>query len=281
MWGIIGGSGFEKSESFRVIEVLDRSTPFGDASTGLKRGQIGNEEVVFLPRHGENHEKLPSEVNYRANIYSLKRYGVDKIISTSAVGSLKREYKPGDLVVPSQYIDRTKSIRNHTFAGNGFASHISLAKPISKELTGLVLNLQDNFDFDLHFNGVYICIEGPYFSTQAESLSYIAMGAGIIGMTGFPEYALAREAGIHYLPCCFVTDYDCWDDSIEHVTVEIVVQTMKNNNVKAYKLIESLVNNKKASQIKSCVGKGIASGLMTQNGSIPVDSKDLISFLGK
>jgi len=169
MWSIVGGSGFEKFEGFEVIRELDRSTPFGVCSSGLKLVRVSNTEAIFLPRHGSNHELLPSEVNYRANIYAIKRHGATKLISMSAVGSLKKDYKPGDLVIPFQFIDRTKSIRKHTFCGEGLVGHVSLAKPVSAPLSDIVLKLRETLGFNIHFNGTAVCIEGPCFSTQAES----------------------------------------------------------------------------------------------------------------
>lgn len=253
MWGIIGGSGFENFEGFQVIEELPRETPFGSASSGFKRVSIDGHEALFLSRHGKHHEDLPSEINYRANIYALKKAGAKAILSFSAVGSLKAEFKPGDMVVPTQYIDRTKGLRASTFLGAGVVGHISLADPTSHELVerfqGCILNTELNpigdtsLQFkDIHFGATYICIEGPNFSTRAESKMYRQWGATLIGMTHYPEYALIREAGMPYLPCCFVTDYDCWDESLPHVTLDEVIQVMRKNNEKAYGHLRLILN---------------------------------------
>jgi 5'-methylthioadenosine phosphorylase len=268
MWGIIGGSGFESFEGVKEIRDLDRSTPFGEASSGLRLIAFNGEEIVFLSRHGRHHELTPSEVNYRANIFALKKLGVTKIISVSAVGSLKQELAPGDLVVASQYIDRTKGVRPHTYLGKGLVGHVSLAKPTWVGGAAAIRSIASSaagkaaLDFNIHFDKTYVCIEGPYFSTQAESNTYRQMGADIIGMTNFPEFALAREAGISYLPCCFVTDYDCWDDAIEHVTLQAVLETMKQNNKKAVKLIAALLKADPKEDAASRDG-GLKNSLMT------------------
>jgi 5'-methylthioadenosine phosphorylase len=270
MWAIIGGSGFEKFEAFKTIKKLDVKTPFGKTSSGIKKVKIGEHECLFLSRHGEHHELTPSGVNYRANIYALKKYGAKAIMAFSAVGSLQKELKPGDLVVPTQYIDRTKGVRKHTFCGDGIVGHVSLAKPTCYHMTERLMGLAKGFKFESHFNKTYVVIEGPYFSTKAESLSYRQMNGDIIGMTNFPEFALAREAGLSYLPCCFVTDYDCWDDATPHVTLNEVLEVMRNNNSKAFEVAQAVL------QLGSgflsgcdCAKQGLKAGLMTAKERIP------------
>lgn len=278
MWAIIGGSGFESFEGVEEVRDLDRATPFGMASSGLRLIKFAGQEVVFLSRHGRHHELLPTEVNYRANIYALKKLGVTRVISVSAVGSLRKELAPGDLVVANQYIDRTKGVRAHSFFGEGIVGHVSLAKPVWKTGTETMRGLAQGLGFNVHFDKAYVCIEGPYFSTQAESNSYRAMGADIIGMTNFPEFALAREAGLSYLPCCFVTDYDCWDDAIEHVTLAVVLDTMKKNNLKAVKMIGELLKKNPAADVSDREG-GLKSGLMTLPDSIPPEKREWLNVL--
>lgn len=278
MWAIIGGSGFESFEGVEEVLDLDRATPFGMASSGLRLIKFAGQEVVFLSRHGRHHELLPTEVNYRANIYALKKLGVTRVISVSAVGSLRKELAPGDLVVANQYIDRTKGVRAHSFFGEGIVGHVSLAKPVWKTGTETMRGLAQGLGFNVHFDKAYVCIEGPYFSTQAESNSYRAMGADIIGMTNFPEFALAREAGLSYLPCCFVTDYDCWDDAIEHVTLAVVLDTMKKNNLKAVKMIGELLKKNPAADVSDREG-GLKSGLMTPPDSIPPEKREWLNML--
>lgn len=270
MWAVIGGSGFEKFSDVKTLEEYKIETPFGRTSSGLKKVSVDGRECLFLSRHGAHHELLPSEVNYRANIFALKKLGAQQILAFSAVGSLQKECAPGDLVVPNQYIDRTKSLRKHTYCGEGVVGHVSLAHPVCKHWTETLQKLCGGFEFKTHFKKTYVCIEGPYFSTQAESLSYIAAGAQIIGMTNFPEFALAREAGLGYVPCCFVTDYDCWDDSIHHVTLTEVIETMRKNNSKAFAILRKILAEPVPSREKLGYAEaGLKTGLMCDVGALP------------
>lgn len=279
MLGIIGGSGFEKFEEFETVELLDRETPFGLAASGFKKVRVEGTEFIFISRHGEHHEHLPSEINYRANIYAFKKMNVEGLVSFSAVGSLQKEYAPGDLVVPYQYIDRTKSLRVSTFLGGGLVGHVSLAKPICEVMAQRMKELTQLLPFEKHFGPTYVCVEGPYFSTQAESHSYRQMGAGIIGMSNFPEYALAREAGLPYLPCCFVTDYDCWDTSRPHVTVAEVIQVMKHNNAKAFSILKALLKATKLCEGSEAYEGGLRTGLFMPAEAIPADKKTWVKIL--
>ena len=280
MWAIIGGSGFEKFENVEVVDEYEGKTPFGLTSSGLKKIKIAGHECLFLSRHGAHHEKLPSEVNYRANIYALKELGAHQILSVSAVGSLEKECAPGDMVVPNQYIDRTKSLRAHTFCGEGIVGHVSHAHPVCPHWTEVIQKHSKDLDFNVHFKKTYVCIEGPGFSTQAESKSYIGMGANIIGMTNFPEFALAREAGLGYVPCSFVTDYDCWDDSIHHVTLQEVIEVMKGNNSKAFKLIEKLLAEPLPGREKLGYSEaGLKTGVFSDISNLPVEQKAWLDVL--
>ncbi len=283
MLGIIGGSGFEKFEEFETIELLDRETPFGMAASGFKKVRVQGTEFLFISRHGDHHEHLPSEINYRANVFALKKNGAKAVVSFSAVGSLQKEFAPGDLVVPYQYIDRTKSLRQHTFLGEGLIGHVSLAKPIcdvmAERTIEMVTSLKLNEQFKTHFGQTYVCIEGPYFSTKAESNTYRQMGADIIGMSNFPEYALAREAGLPYLPCSFVTDYDCWDDSIPHVTVEEVIKVMRGNNSKAFSLLKAFLNAGDFYKNSTAYEGGLRSGLFMPPEAIPASKKAWVEML--
>jgi 5'-methylthioadenosine phosphorylase len=280
MWGIIAGTGFEKNNKVEIVKELNRETPFGLASSGLKLVRVDDHEVIFIPRHGIHHELLPSEINFCANIYALKKHGATQIISVSAVGSLQRELSPGTMVVPLQYIDKTKGTRRHTFSGDGMVAHVSLARPVSPELVALIRSIQNEIKCPVSIGGTYICIEGPYFSTHAESLSYRALNASIIGMTNFPEYALAREAGIAYLPCCFVTDYDCWDENIPHVTVEEVLLQMKENNTCAYEMIPLILNKSDTSKVICHVSKqDLSRGLLTAPEALNDQQQDILKLL--
>ena len=284
MWGIIGGSGFEKFEAFETVEELSRETPFGLASSGIKKVRLGESEALFVSRHGSHHEDLPSEVNYRANIYALKKHGATALLSFSAVGSLREELAPGDLVIPSQYIDRTKGIRAHTFCGEGVVGHVSLAKPVCEKVSTKVISLITTKEWKQHDQKTYVCIEGPYFSTQSESHIYRQLNADIIGMTNFPEFALAREAGLNYLPCCFVTDYDCWNEERPHVTLEEVIEVMRNNNSKAFQLAESVLRLPGAPRDlwkngDDATQQGLKAGLMTPKENIPQDKREWLEIL--
>lgn len=283
MLGIIGGSGFEKFDEFETVELLDRETPFGLAASGFKKVKVGGDEFLFISRHGEHHEHLPSEINYRANIFAFKKMGVKAIVSFSAVGSLQKEFAPGDLVIPYQYIDRTKSLRAHSFLGGGLIGHVSLAKPICEKMAERTKELVStsglNKKFKIHFGQTYVCIEGPYFSTKAESNTYRQMNAQIIGMSNFPEYALAREAGLPYLPCCFVTDYDCWDDSIPHVTVDEVIKVMKGNNSKAFGMLKLILKANNIYAGSEAYNGGLRTGLFMPKEAIPQDKKAWVDVL--
>jgi len=281
MWGVIAGTGFEDSPSVVAVNDLDRNTPFGEASSGLKVVRVGDHKAVFLPRHGSQHELLPSEINFCANIYALKKAGVTQIISVSAVGSLQAELAPGDLVIPNQYIDRTKGVRRHTFTGGGLVAHVSLAEPTSPILRSLIEKILPSIKCKAHVGGTYVCIEGPYFSTYAESLSYRALDASIIGMSNFPEFALAREAGIAYLPCCFVTDYDCWDLSRPHVTVEAVMNQMKENNECAYDMIPKVFAalGQPSVTCEATQQQGIGSGLLTPLERLTKEQREILAVL--
>lgn len=279
MIGVIGGSGFEKFSEFKTIKTLNRETPFGETSSGFKKAGVGDHEFLFISRHGDHHELLPSEINYRANVYAMKREGAKAVVSFSAVGSLAKELKPGDLSVPYQYIDRTKGIRKHSYLGEGVIGHVSLAKPICEVMAGRLQTLLKGVDFNCHYGQTYVCIEGPSFSTKAESLSYRQMGAQIIGMTNFPEYALAREAGLPYLPCCFITDYDCWDDLIPHVTIDEVIKVMKLNNEKAFHILRSLLDAGTIWDKSLAPQGGLVSGLFMPRDAIPAIKREAFDLL--
>jgi 5'-methylthioadenosine phosphorylase len=279
MWGIFGGSGFEKFDGFEIVKTLPRETPFGLAASGFKKVRVDGVEALFMPRHGEHHEHLPSEVNYRANIYAMKAAGATAIVAFSAVGSLQAEYAPGYMVLPLQYIDRTKGVRKHSFCGEGIVGHMSLAHPVCETMARKVDALAKKESFTSHLGGTYICIEGPNFSTYAESVSYRELAADIIGMTGFPEYALAREAGMSYLPCCFVTDYDCWDTSRAHVTLDEVLTTMRENNAKGFALLKRILSANDLLDDCHCAEQGLKNGLMTAKEALTPAQREWMQVL--
>jgi len=242
--GIIGGSGLYEMEGLENIQELEVSTPYGAPSDKFVKGTIKvKEEVVelyFLPRHGRGHKILPSEINFRANIYALKKLGVKALVTVSAVGSMKEDIAPGDIVLVDQFIDRTKSLRGNSFFGEGVVAHVSIADPVCPVIAK-VLKKASSGKGVIHNTGTYITIEGPQFSTRAESNFYRQMGVDVIGMTACPEYRLAREAEIHFAAIALSTDYDCWKTDEAHVTVDVVVERMKNNVNKAKSIIRDMV----------------------------------------
>ena len=237
--GIIGGSGLYQIEGLKIKEdmtIVD--TPFGPPSDHFMTGVLDGVEVVFLARHGRGHKISPSEINYRANIYEMKRLGVDAIISVSACGSLKEEIKPLDFVVPDQFVDRTNKAREASFFTQGIVVHVSFADPVSPELTKVLIDSAKQSGLRVHEKGTYINMEGPQFSTRAESNLYRSWGMDIIGMTNMAEAKLAREAEIAYASLCAVTDYDCWHDSHESVTVEMIIQNLMKNVGNSKKILK-------------------------------------------
>ena len=241
--GIIGGSGLYKMEALKDVEEVVIDTPFGTPSDALILGTLDGVRVAFLARHGRNHHLLPSELPFRANIYAMKSLGVKYLISASAVGSLKAEAKPLDMVVPDQFIDRTKN-RVSTFFGEGIVAHIAFGDPVCPKLAAVVADAVaslDLADVTLHRGGTYVCMEGPAFSTKAESNLYRSWGATIIGMTNLPEAKLAREAEIAYATLALVTDYDCWHPDHDSVTVDMVIANLHRNAVNAQQVIQETV----------------------------------------
>lgn len=226
--GVIGGTGFYQMEGLTEVEVIDVETPFGKPSDSLTLGTIEGKRVAFLPRHGAGHRLLPSEVNVRANIYALKTLGVEWIISVSAVGSLKIEIEPRHFVIPDQLYDHTKN-RINTFFGDGLVAHVSLAHPFCPMLSELLYQGTTDADSTAHKGGTYICMEGPAFSTEAESNVYRQLGFDVIGMTAAPEAKLAREAEICYATLACSTDYDCWHPDHDSVTTEMIIENLLAN----------------------------------------------------
>lgn len=238
---IIGGSGVYKMEGIELIAEHDISTPYGKPSAPVKEFKIEDYFFYFIPRHGENHIFTPTEVNYCANIYSLKMLGVDTIISVSAVGSLNEKCPPTSFVFPDQFIDRTKGKRASTFFHEGLVGHVSCADPIEKSLKDRLYQIAQENNIPSMNNGTYLCIEGPQFSTKAESHLYRSWGATIIGMTNVPESYLAKEAGMAYATIAMVTDFDCWKE--EHCSVEEIMKVAKQNNINVQKIIKQAIPN--------------------------------------
>ncbi len=241
--GIIGGSGLYKMDALTDIEAVTVDTPFGDPSDAIILGTLDGTRVAFLARHGRNHTLMPTELPFRANIYAMKSLGVEYLISASAVGSLKEEAKPLDMVVPDQFIDRTRN-RVSTFFGEGLVAHITFGDPVCTNLAGILAEAAESLDMPevtLHRGGTYVCMEGPAFSTKAESNLYRSWGATVIGMTNLPEAKLAREAEIAYATLALVTDYDCWHPDHDSVTVEMVIGNLQKNAVNAQRVIREVI----------------------------------------
>jgi 5'-methylthioadenosine phosphorylase len=275
--GIIGGSGLYELKNGQLIEEIELETPFGKPSDKIRIIQVNNKSVAFIPRHGKGHRLLPSEVPSKANIYALKSLGVKFILAISAVGSLKKEVKPQHFVIPNQIIDRTK-YREETFFGNGLVGHIPFSEPFCQYLNKVTVNTLKSENIVLHEDESYICIEGPTFASKAESLLYKSWGAGIIGMTAIPEAKLAREAEISYSMIAMVTDYDCWYESEKEVSVEVVLNNMKQNTKAVKKFLPQIINaidTEKETLIHSIAQNSI----MTCSELVPVETLEKTSLL--
>jgi 5'-methylthioadenosine phosphorylase len=238
--GIIGGTGLYNLEGFTNQKWVKVKTPFGKTSDDFLTGKLAGRDVVFLPRHGRGHRILPSELNHRANIWAMKKLGVAWVISVSAVGSLQEKYQPCDIVVIDQFLDRTKQSANHTFFGRGIVAHVAFAAPISEELRQILLRTAIAADVNSHDGGIYVCMEGPAFSTRAESLANHRAGHDVIGMTNLGEAKCAREAEIAYATLAMATDYDCWKED-EHVTLEMIIANLHRNAGMAKKIVAQAI----------------------------------------
>ncbi len=239
VFGVIGGSGVYDIDSLRESSWVAVKTPFGEPSDEILTGVIGYQQFAFLPRHGRGHRLSPTGINYRANIWALKSLGVRRILSVSAVGSLKEEHAPGDFVLVDQYIDRTVQ-RVNSFFFNGYVGHVSMAHPVCANLNERVLEAAEQSHVSVHAGGTYVAIEGPQFSSQAESNLYRSWGCDVIGMTNMPEAKLAREAGMCYSSLAMVTDYDCWHPDHDVVTVDQVIATLISNSGKSKSIVAAL-----------------------------------------
>ena len=235
--GVIGGSAVYDIEGLEVSSRENIETPFGVPSGEFVIGTLAGKEIVFLPRHGSSHHILPSEVNFRANIYGMKTLGVDRIISISAVGSLAEEIKPLDILLVDQFIDRTNQSRKMTFFGDGIVAHIPFADPICNDLRESISAANKDIDVNIHNGGTYLNMEGPAFSTKAESNLYRLWNADVIGMTNMAEARLSREAGICYASMAMVTDYDCWREEDESVSVDMILENLRKNSETAKKML--------------------------------------------
>ena len=282
MLGIIGGTGLYNVDWMEVVETRKVWTPFGDPSEDLTFGRLGSKNIVFLPRHGHLHRILPSEVNYRANIWALKSVGVRRIISFSATGSLKEELKPGDFVLPDQYFDFVKGPREKSFFGNGLVAHISTAEPVCTDLREQIFNSGIQLGLPIHNRKTYACVDGPRLGTRAESFFLRgAAGCDLVGMTNIPEVFLAREAQLCYSTIAIPTDYDCWmDDPDQHVTVPQLLKRYSESLDSANDLLKHVVRNHDHAQSCKC-HNSLKEALMFDPATLSGESKIMMDVLLK
>ena len=278
--GVIGGSGLYDMADLADREEVVVSTPFGEPSAPFVIGSLAGRRVAFLARHGIGHRILPSELNFRANVYAFKTLGVERIVSASAVGSLREEYAPLDIVIPDQFLDRTRG-RISTFFGEGIAAHIPFAHPVCAALAGVAGEAAGAAGARAHRGGIYVCMEGPQFSTLAESRLYRSWGMDVIGMTNLQEAKLAREAEICYATLALVTDYDCWHPDHDHVTVEMIVQNLLRNAETAQRVVKALVERLPADRTCGCA-TALESAIITRPDAVPPETKrKLAPIVGK
>jgi len=282
--GVIGGSGIYDLPGLTQVEEVAVSTPFGPPSDSLRVGHMGDARLVFLSRHGAGHRILPHEINYRANIFAMKSLGVEWLISLSAVGSMREEIRPGDMVIVDQFIDRTQG-RPSTFFGDGIAAHVSFGKPVSPVLAGILhdaaVETLAGSEVRVHRGGTYLVMNGPQFSTRAESDLHRSWGIAVIGMTNMPEAKLAREAEISYATIALATDYDCWHDSEEEVSVEAVIAVVMQNAANARRVIAAAVPRIPA-QHDCIAATALKNAIMTAPERIPAETRArLAPIVGK
>jgi 5'-methylthioadenosine phosphorylase len=266
--GIIGGSGLYHIDGFSGQKWVAVRTPFGDPSDDLLTGELAGREVVFLPRHGRGHRILPSELNHRANIWAMKKLGVAWVISVSAVGSLQKKYRPCDIVLPDQFVDRTKQSAAHSFFGRGIVAHVAFADPICAELRELLFQTARKLKARVHNGGAYVNMEGPAFSTRAESLTNHHLKYDVVGMTNLGEAKCSREAEIAYASMAMITDYDCWKEDEAHVTVDMVIQNLRCNAETAKQVVAGVIPRIPATPNWPC-HDSLRNAIMTERKSWP------------
>jgi len=279
--GVIGGSGLYELERLTDVEKLEATTPFGAPSDAIIAGTIGGTRLLFLPRHGHGHHIAPHRINYRANVLALKMAGAEQILSVSAVGSMKEDIHPGDMIIVDQFIDRTRHRIDTFFDDDGVVAHVEFAEPIDAQLAGSLAGAAKRTGATVHEGGVYLCMEGPQFSTRAESELYRSWGVSVIGMTNLPEARLAREAELPYATLAMATDYDCWHEGHDAVTVNAVIAVMRGNVAKAKEIIVEL-----AETVPDPTGRpaesALAGAIITNPDSISAAARDkLRPLIGK
>jgi 5'-methylthioadenosine phosphorylase len=276
--GIIGGSGLYNMDGLTEVHEEQVETPFGSPSEAFLLGKLEGRDVAFLARHGKGHRILPSELNFKANIYAMKKLGVTSILSVSAVGSLKEEHKPTDFVIPDQFIDRTFD-RKTTFFGNGVVGHVAFGDPVCATVSEVFAKACEEVGVVGKRGGTYVCMEGPQFSTKAESRLYRSWGADVIGMTNLQEAKLAREAEISYATLAMVTDYDCWFEGHDAVTVEQVIAVMHQNSGNAQKVVKAAVRLMPKDLSNSPAQSAAKFAIMTDRAMIPEETKKKLDLL--
>jgi len=279
--GIIGGSGLYKIEGMKVTDMVNLTTPFGRPSGKFVIGELEGKEVVFVPRHDVGHRIPPGHINYRANIYAMKKLGVERIISLTACGSLKEEIKPLDFVVVDQFVDKTNYARDMSFFEEGIVAHVEFAHPVCEELRGFLYQATKSVTSQVHNGGTYINMEGPAFSTLAESKLYRSWNMDIIGMTNFAEAKLAREAEMCYATLAAATDYDCWHPTHDSVTIDMVIQNLRKNVDASKKIISNVIRILPEKRTCSC-GRALEHAIVTEKKFIPRRiKKNLDIIIGK
>ena len=277
MIGIIGGSGLYNIEGIKDVKTVSIDTPFGKPSDSYTVGSLEDRKVAFLPRHGKGHTILPSELNFRANIYGMKKLGVEHIIAVSAVGSMKEEIKPLDIVIPDQFFDRTRG-RISTFFGEGIVGHVSFADPVCETLANTLYNAAKSVGARVHKGGTYLCIEGPMFSTRAESNVYRQWGVSVIGMTNLQEAKLAREAEICYSTLAMATDYDCWHVGEKAVTLEMIIGNLNKNAETAKRILKAAIPKIELKRSCACA-TAVQNAIVTNKDLIPENTKKKLDIL--
>lgn len=279
MLGIIGGTGFYKLQGLEIVEETEMDTPFGKPSAPLTRARYAGKEVFFLPRHGARHQFLPHEVNYRANIYALKKAGVRQIIGFSAVGSLREEIAPGDFAIPSQYIDWVKDGRTKTFFGNGVTAHVSTARPVCQNLTDGLTRAAQKAGAAIHTGKTYVCVDGPRLGTQAESHFFRQIGGDLVGMTNVPEVFLAREAQICYAIVGIATDYDCWKENpADHADTATIIARYGTSLTKANAMLLAFLEGDLPEENPSC-RESLKGAVMTPDDALTEQARVMLAVL--
>jgi len=271
--GVIGGSGLYDMEGLTVREERTVETPFGAPSDVFVIGELEGRSVAFLARHGRGHRLMPSEINFRANVYAMKVLGVERIISVSAVGSMKEQYAPTHIVVPDQFFDRTRH-RPDTFFGEGLVAHVSLADPVCAEMVELAVEAAREAGATVHRGGTYLCMEGPQFSTRGESLIYRSWGVDVIGMTNLQEARMAREAEICYATLAMVTDYDCWHEEEEDAHTASILEVLRQNVKTGQRVVANLVRRLPERDAEHPCANALAGGIITDPARIPVETRE-------